>query len=64
MSDCCTYMIVLYTYQTSVFTFMLLDALYIISYTRIAVSNNTVYFIVLNKFTFQILDKPFHIMCM
>ncbi len=38
--------------------------LYIISFTNITISNNTVYFIVLTKFTFHIFYKTFQTMCM
>ncbi len=56
-------MIVFYNYQTSVYNCMLLDTLHIIISTNIAVSNITVYFIVLNKFAFYILYKTFYTMC-
>ncbi len=59
----CTYMIVFYIYQTSVYNCKLLDTLYIIISTNIAVSNITVYFIVLKKIAFYILYKTFHTMC-
>ncbi len=59
MGDHCTTMIVLYTYQTIVYIRMLLETLHIISSTNIAISNNNVYFIVLNKLAFHILYTTF-----